>query len=202
MLYVSQPNPKKDPPLINPIQRSIGWVVKVHNSRRPSMGTGIIVGPQQVLTVYHLVASHETRISLQNGMEYQSEVIASEANNDLALLKVLIDKHLSSCIFATEQVILGQDVMAIGHPFGYSFSITKGVISGLNRNIMTRGGIQLTNLMQTDTSINPGNSGGPLLNMSGEVIGLNVAIRTVGCGMSFTVPAAVIQQFLLKELHQ
>jgi len=96
--------------------------------------------------------------------------------------------------------MLGEDVIAVGSPFGFANTVTTGIISGVGREATITNGPTLTNLIQTSASINPGNSGGPLLNIDGEVIGINVGVREGAQGIAFALNADVVQQILSKQL--
>src|SRR5262249_41755443 len=97
-------------------------------------------------------------------------------------------------------LMVGEEVIAIGNPFGYENSVSKGIISAVGREIEMPGGVTLSNLIQTTASINPGNSGGPLLNINGERIGINVALRQEAQGLAFALNAATVQEVLSRRL--
>jgi serine protease Do len=96
--------------------------------------------------------------------------------------------------------MVGETVIAVGHPYGYTNTVSTGIVSALGREITMPSGETLTNLIQTDASINPGNSGGPLLNINGELVGINVAIREGARGIAFALPAEEVQRSLAKYL--
>ena len=98
--------------------------------------------------------------------------------------------------------MVGETVIAIGHPFGYTNTVSTGIISALGREITMPEGEVLGNLIQTNASINPGNSGGPLLNINGELIGINVALREGAQGIAFALNADTVQQVLSKHLER
>jgi len=171
-------------------------------------GTGFIIDKEgHILTNNHVVDNADViKITLQNEKEYDAELIGSDSKTDIALLKIL-KKPGDSANFPylmlgdSEKVEVGEWVVAIGNPFGLDHTVTTGVVSAKARNI---GAGPYDEFIQTDASINPGNSGGPLLNMSGEVIGINTAIfsRTGGnVGIGFTIPINMASQ-ILEELKK
>jgi len=177
-----------------------GWEVITPSGRR-SVGSGVIVNPQgYVLTSYHVLASGgNIVISLFNKRGYEdylAQLIASEKERDLALLKIIskggqVPTFPSAPIGDSDKVGVGDKVIAIGNPFGLTQTVTGGIISARRRRLPI-GGIVLYDVFQTDVPISPGNSGGPLFNLRGEVIGINTAIfspvEAVYAGVSFAIP--------------
>jgi len=177
-----------------------GWEVITPSGRR-SVGSGVIVHPEgYVLTNYHVVAmGGDIMISLFNekGYEdYPAELVGGEREKDLALLKIASPSQQNQTfpsvpIGDSDKVTAGDKVIAIGNPFGLTQTVTNGIISA-RRSRLPIEGIVLHNVFQTDVPISPGNSGGPLLNLRGEVIGINTAIfspvESVYTGVSFAVP--------------
>lgn len=158
-----------------------------------STGSGFVLWPDgYVLTDQHVVeASDHIMVSLSDGRELTAKVVGVDRRTDIALLKVNAD-HLPAVRIADDRrLAVGQWVLAIGSPFGFTDSATAGIISALDRNLSAE---QYVPFIQTDVAINPGNSGGPLFNMQGEVVGVNSQIysQTGGfMGVAFAVPAAV-----------
>jgi len=177
-----------------------GWEIITPSGRR-SVGTGIIVHPQgYVLTNYHVLASRgDITVSLFNAKgykDYSAELVGGDIENDLALLRIAnpgqqVQIFPSAPIGNSDKVAVGDKVIAIGNPFGLTQTVTSGIISARRRQLPI-GGIVLRNVFQTDVPISPGNSGGPLLNLRGEVIGINTAIfspvESVYTGISFAIP--------------
>jgi S1-C subfamily serine protease len=97
---------------------------------------------------------------------------------------------------ASDKVFVGEDVIAIGHPFGYSYSISRGILSATGRAITLPSGDTIKDIYQIDAAINPGNSGGPLMNIRGELIGINFATREGAELISFTIPAKKVREVL------
>jgi S1-C subfamily serine protease len=124
-----------------------------------------------------------------SGKEYKGELVGSDPGSDLAVVKIEIEEEIEPAGLSTSSdLLIGETVIAIGNPFGLSHTVTTGVISALNRSIQS-GDQVFKDFIQTDASINPGNSGGPLLNIRGEVIGINTAIYSQAEGIGFAIPA-------------
>lgn len=159
--------------------------------RRPQyLGSGFIISKDgYVLTNNHVIEdAQEIIVRLNDRSEYKATLVGADEESDLALLKV-DGKNLPTVkIGSSETLKPGQWVFAIGSPFGFDYSVTKGIISALNRSLPSENYVPF---IQTDVPINPGNSGGPLLNMSGEVVGINSQIYTRSggfMGLSFAIP--------------
>lgn len=173
------------------------------------LGTGIIISEDgYILTNQHLARKENTRliVNMSNGESVQGRVVWCDENIDIAIIK--IDKNnLEVAKFGnSDKLRIGDDVLAIGNPLGVEFqrSTTKGIISGLNRtlNFEENGEtIFMEGLIQTDASINSGNSGGPLINESGEVIGINTIKITTAEGMGFAVPINLIVPIITKLIN-
>ncbi|HLV00618.1 MAG TPA: trypsin-like peptidase domain-containing protein [Acidobacteriota bacterium] len=169
---------------------------------RPGVGSGFFVDSEgHILTNYHVIEDAETlEVTLWDESKADAQVVGVDPINDVALLK--IDCSAGECrpikLAADKELKVGQKVLAIGNPFGLQRTLTTGIISSLGRSLETRTGI-MDDLIQTDAAINPGNSGGPLLNTSGEVIGINTAILSrsgESAGIGFAVPATTLQRIL------
>ena len=161
-------------------------------------GTGFVINQQSglILTNRHVVTDTEAEYTVltNEGQRYEATVVARDAVNDMALVQIQ-DKNLPAVRLGdSDSVQIGQTVIAIGNALGeYRNTVTKGVISGIGRNVVAgdnRGSSeQLEGVFQTDAAINPGNSGGPLVNLQGEVIGINTAINSQGQLIGFAIPA-------------
>lgn len=162
------------------------------NQKRTSLGSGIIVDGKKglVLTNAHVISGgDEIMIRLQDGREFPAKIKGMEPDFDIAVLEIKGAPSLPSIPLGdSSDIVPGETVIAIGNPFGFTHTVTTGVISALNRSIRNQGGGMLTELIQTDAAINPGNSGGPLLNLDGSLIGVNTAIDTRGEGIGFAIP--------------
>lgn len=156
--------------------------------KQRSLGSGFIISPDgYIVTNNHVVEdADEIRVILKNENEFDATIEGRDPNTDLALIKIKSDTPLPSVTLGdSDQLSVGQWVMAIGSPFGLEQTVTAGIISAKGRVI---GSGPYDDFLQTDASINPGNSGGPLLNMAGEVVGINTAIIASGQGIGFAIP--------------
>ena len=169
-----------------------------------SAGSGVIVDAENgyILTNHHVVEhADQIQISLLNEETLKAEVIGSDAPTDIALLKVETGNLAALPIGNSDTVEVGDFVIAIGNPFGLGHTVTSGIVSALGRTGISRNGLE--DFIQTDASINPGNSGGALVNMRGELVGINSAIisRTGGnVGIGFAVPSKIAQSIMRQIL--
>ncbi|RJP90885.1 MAG: DegQ family serine endoprotease [Desulfobacteraceae bacterium] len=156
--------------------------------KQASLGSGFILDKAgYIVTNNHVIdGADEIEVKLTDGKEYRAEIIGTDASTDLALIKIKADHDLPVlAIGDSDKIEIGQWVLAIGSPFGLEHTVTAGIISARGRVI---GAGPYDDFIQTDASINPGNSGGPLLNMDGEVVGINTAIVNGGDGIGFAIP--------------
>ncbi|MCH7922699.1 MAG: Do family serine endopeptidase [Nitrospinae bacterium] len=166
-----------------------------HQNR--SLGSGFIINRDgYILTNAHVIEELENNIwvTLFDKREFRATVVGNDEKTDIALIK--IEPHESLPIISlgdSDKLETGDWVMAIGNPFGYSHSVTAGIVSAKGRSI---GAGPYDNFIQTDASINPGNSGGPLLNTQGEVIGISTAIASPGHGIGFAIPINMVKDLL------
>lgn len=157
---------------------------------RTSLGSGVIVRPDgYVLTNAHVIARGQNiKVVLADERELDARVVGVDADADIAVLKV-DGGTLPHLEFGdSDDLLIGETVIAIGNPFGFSHTVTTGVISAVRRSLKSEGRTYL-DFIQTDASINPGNSGGPLLNIRGELIGINTAIYGGAQNIGFAIPA-------------
>ncbi len=170
-----------------------------------SAGSGVIVDADNgyILTNHHVVKDADTiQISLIDGEVLDAKIIGSDSATDIAVLKVDAEDLVEMPIGDSTLVRVGDFVLAIGNPFGLGHTVTSGIVSALGRTGISRDGYE--NFIQTDASINPGNSGGALVNMRGELVGINSAIisRTGGnVGIGFAVPTEIAQSIMLQILN-
>jgi serine protease Do len=159
-------------------------------STAQSLGTGVIINRDGfVLTNEHVLAgATQIRVGLSDGRQFDAELVGGDPASDLAVVRVKTKDPLPTPKLGdSDDLMIGESVIAIGNPFGLNHTVTTGVLSAVNRSI--RGdGREYRGFLQTDASINPGNSGGPLLNMDGEVIGINTAILGNAQGIGFAIP--------------
>lgn len=163
--------------------------------RESSLGSGFILNKDgYIVTNDHVVRDAETiRVKLSNEKVYTGKVIGSDPKTDIAIVKISAQESLTPAVLGdSDKLQVGQWAIAIGNPFGLDRTVTVGVISATGRSDM---GIETyEDFIQTDASINPGNSGGPLLNIYGEVIGINTAIVASGQGIGFAIPVNMAKQ--------
>jgi serine protease Do len=160
-------------------------------NRSNGMGTGIIVDPRgYIVTNHHVVEDVSViRVHLHDGSSHVARIVARNQENDLALMKIDTNRPLTPIRVGTSSdLMVGETVIAIGNAYGYTSTVTRGIISALNRDVSLNKTISYKMLIQTDAPINPGNSGGPLLNIDGDLIGVNVAIRAGAQGIAFAIP--------------
>jgi len=171
-------------------------------------GSGFIVDAEgHVVTNNHVIAdAKDVEVTFYDGTTVSAEVIGTDADSDLAVIKVNISpENLRPISWGdSNQILVGQRAVAIGNPFGLDGTLTTGIISALGRSLPTENNFLIPEIVQTDAAINPGNSGGPLLNSRGEVIGVNTAIvpNRVGAGersflgVGFAVPSNMVRRIV------
>jgi len=155
------------------------------------MGTGIIVDPRgYIVTNFHVVEGVDAlHVTLHDGSTYDARILTYDREHDLAMIKISPSHPLSEMPLGTSSdLMLGETVIAVGNAYGYEDTVTLGIVSALSRDVEVNETQSYENLIQTDASINPGNSGGPLINLDGEVIGINVAIRAGAQRIGFAIP--------------
>ncbi len=156
--------------------------------KQRSLGSGFIIDKDgYIVTNNHVIENADKiMVKLKDGKEYDAEIIGRDPNTDLALIKIDSDNDLPKIAFgSSSELKVGQWVVAIGSPFGLEHTVTAGIVSAKGRVI---GSGPYDDFIQTDASINPGNSGGPLINLDGNVIGINTAIVAGGQGIGFAIP--------------
>lgn len=165
--------------------------------KRRSLGSGFIIDSHgYILTNNHVVkGATEIKVKLHDGSTYDAKLVGADPKTDIALIKIdpKGKKLMAAKLGNSDKVAIGQWVIAVGNPFGLSYTVTAGIISAKGRVI---GEGPYDNFLQTDASINPGNSGGPLINMEGEVIGINTAIVAQGQGIGFAIPINMAKEIL------
>ena len=172
------------------IQSVNGWF----QQETEGMGSGFIINEEgYILTNYHVIdGAKEVTVTLSDGREVTASVVNYDSDKDIAMIKINEEVKVPGVVELGDSDALqpGEEVVAIGNPLSKELSstLTKGIISALNRNVETQSGVS-TNLIQTDTAINAGNSGGPLINTKGQVIGINTLKASDGAeGIGFAIP--------------
>lgn len=172
-----------------------------HDFKQRALGTGVIVDKEgYVLTNNHVIAGADEILAiLKDGEEVPAEIVGRDPKTDLALIKLNIDKLPSGKqlpflpLGDSDSIRVGDWVMAVGNPFGLTSTVTVGIVSAKGRNI---GAGPYDDFIQTDASINPGNSGGPLVNLAGQVVGINTAIAAHGQGIGFAIPSSLAKSVM------
>ena len=158
---------------------------------RTSLGSGVIIDGSKghILTNHHVVArATEIKVIASDNKEYKARILGSDPRSDLAVLKIETEDRLPEIEMGnSNDLMIGETVIAIGNPFGLSHTVTTGVVSALELSVRADERVY-RHFIQTDASINPGNSGGPLLNVEGELIGINTAIYQKAQGIGFAIP--------------
>jgi Do/DeqQ family serine protease len=198
---VSQIETADHPLLRDPFFRHFFDIPQERQQRKSnSLGSGIIVDAKRglVLTNHHVIAkASEIGVGLHDGRTIDAELIGADPATDVAVLRIPA-KDLAALSFADSDALrVGDFVVAIGNPFGLSQTVTSGIVSGLGRTGLGIEGYE--SFIQTDASINPGNSGGPLVNLRGELVGMNTAILAPGggnIGIGFAIPANMVRAIM------
>ena len=185
-------------------------VFKTENGRKINgMGTGIIVDERgYMVTNYHVIADVDTiRVDIEDENRMKASYIARRVSfdkeHDLAIIKVDAGPSKTFKVMpcgTSSDLMLAEKVIAIGNAFGYDGTVTTGIISALGRDVEANETVSYKNLIQTDAAINPGNSGGPLINVDGEVIGINVAIRANSQKIGFAIPIDDARKIIAKMM--
>jgi serine protease Do len=200
-------------PIVKAIQAAAPAVINLHGQKTVrtaatptdagpfkqvnGMGTGVIVDPRgYAITNYHVVEDvREIRATLADGRSTTARVIGFDAVHDLAVIRLQLDQPAAAIDLGTSSdLMLGEQVIAIGNPFGYEHTVTTGIISQLHRHVQVNDTQEYRDLIQTNTEINPGNSGGPLINIDGQMIGVVVAVRVGAQGIAFAIPIDEVLQ--------
>ena len=171
------------------------FMVAPSQSRTNGMGTGVVIDSRgYIITNQHVVEGvNIIRIRLHDGTSVNARVMGVDNEVDLALLKIDVGRALPVMPMGTAaDLMVGETVVAIGNAYGYPDSVTVGIVSAIKRDVTLNKEMSYKNLIQTDAAINPGNSGGPLLNINGEMVGINVAIRAGAQGIGFAIPVDTV----------
>ena len=188
--------------LVSASEKSIGSVVTISsisntslNNNKSGIGSGVIFSNDgYIVTNLHILSGQNINVKLDNGKSYKASIIGIDKNTDIAVLKILSDEVLQPINFANSNNLkIGDRVLAIGNPYGIGISVSNGIISATGRDY----GNPYLQLIQTDAAINPGNSGGALINENGNLIGINSKIFSkTGAyqGIGFAIPSNLVVQ--------
>ena len=195
--------------LIEIFEKSESGVVRVNVQRNETeeqtngLGSGFVFDKKgNIITNAHVVdEAKKVVVTFLDGRSYNAEIIGTDEFTDLAVIKVNADSTLLQPLSLgdSSNLKVGESIAAIGNPFGLSGSMTSGIVSQLGRLLPSGSGYSIPDVIQTDAAINPGNSGGPLLNMRGEVVGINTAIQsTTGefTGVGFAIPSQTVVKII------
>ena len=194
---VESGSPFAGDPLFGNLFRDFGSRPRVQNS----LGSGVILSPDGiVVSNYHVVGqATEIRVVLNNGAEFAADVLLGDEEADLAILKLQDAEDMPTLALRdSDTVEVGELVLAIGNPFGVGQTVSSGIVSGLARSGTATGNAR-GYFIQTDAPINPGNSGGALIDVRGQLIGVNTSILTRSGGsngIGFAIPSALVAQFV------
>jgi len=165
-----------------------------------SLGSGVIVNAEKgyVLTNYHVIArADEISVGLKDGRSLEATLIGTDPDTDLAVIQIPAENLTALPLADTDELQVGDFVVAVGNPFGLGQTVTSGIVSALGRTGLR--GLEYQNFIQTDASINPGNSGGALINLRGELVGINSAIFTPSggnVGIGFAIPSSMARSVM------
>jgi serine protease Do len=169
-----------------------------HRFTRHNLGSGVVVDAEGdiVTNVHVIVRATRIHVTVADGRELDAKLVGADADSDVAVLRVESKERLPMVEMGTSSdLMIGETVIAIGNPFGLSHTVTTGVVSAVGRSL--RGEDRTyTDFIQTDASINPGNSGGPLLNIRGQLIGINTAIYSKAQGIGFAIPVDRVRRVM------
>ncbi|MCE9606725.1 MAG: trypsin-like peptidase domain-containing protein [Planctomycetia bacterium] len=194
-------------PLVKAVQGARPSIVNIHGEkvvaneggpvapgerrRVNGMGTGIVIDERgYIITNHHVVDGvRKILVTTHDEQTYIATMISHDPKTDLAIIKIDAPEPLPVMKIGTSaDLMTGETVIAVGNAFGYEHTVTQGIISALHRSVQVSDTQSYEDLIQTDASINPGNSGGPLLNIDGEMVGINVAVRAGAQGIGFSIP--------------
>ncbi|MBI4718120.1 MAG: trypsin-like peptidase domain-containing protein [Planctomycetes bacterium] len=164
-----------------------------------SVGSGFVIHPDgYIATNAHVVsAGSQLKVTFADGNEYEAQIIGRDTTRDLAVIKIEPRQPLAPIVLGrSDDLMIGEQTIAVGNPVGLQNTVTAGIISALHRELQVGNRVVYRDVIQTDASINPGNSGGPLLNALGELIGVNTAIRSDAQNIGFAIPVDQLREML------
>jgi S1-C subfamily serine protease len=182
--------------IIDAIENIKNAVVKIDTlqqkaGKKAFAGTGsgfVFSSDGYIFTNAHVIAKPgNLRITLLDGSEFKADIVGKDEDTDIAILKINGNGYSVASLGDSSELRIGQLLIAIGNPLGYQHSISAGVLSGVGRTLRAPTGRTIENVLQTDAALNPGNSGGPLIDTTGQVVGINTAIIGKAQGLSFAI---------------
>jgi S1-C subfamily serine protease len=197
--------------IVTAVEKAKNAVVKIDkfslirgNERPTGSGSGFVFSSDGlILTNAHVIEnSDRLNVSLLDGNEFSGEIVGSDKDTDIAIIKIFGDGYTPVKLGVSGELKIGQLVIVIGNPLGYQHSVSVGVLSGVGRTMRTPGGQLIDDILQSDAAMNPGNSGGPMINTNGEAIGINTAIIPSAQGLSFSIgidSAKEIARYLISD---
>ncbi|WP_373353885.1 S1C family serine protease [Pseudoroseicyclus sp. CXY001] len=189
-------------------ERRMNPFTRASVDRPLASGSGFIWDAEgHVVTNAHVISgASAVSVTLADGRSFEAELVGSDPSHDLAVLKIAGgDLPAPLPIGESADLRVGQGVLAIGNPFGLDWTLTTGIVSALDRDLAESTGVTITGLIQTDAAINPGNSGGPLIDMRGELIGVNTAILSPSgssSGIGLAIPAHVLARVVPQLIEE
>jgi len=191
----------------NPFHSFFGFdFYQPRTHKQESSGSGVIVAKDgYIITNYHVIQNaSEIEVTLRNKNTYKAKVIGTDKDTDLALIKIEENDLPAIELANSDEVMVGEWVLAVGNPFNLESTVTQGIVSAkgrsLNMNQSNQQGNPIESFIQTDAAVNPGNSGGALVNLSGQLIGINTAIASptgAYAGYSFAVPSNIVKKVMV-----
>ena len=185
--------------------------LEVTTAQGQQIGSGVIIDTKgDIVTNYHIVNGEESiEAILYNAGMTQAQLVGTNTTDDLAVVHIQpFTKMMVAQIGDSSKLVVGQDILAIGNPLGISETVTKGIVSALNRSVTESIGTTISNAIQTDAAVNPGNSGGALINLQGQLVGIptltavNTESNTAANGVSFAIPSNLVQTVVQRILQQ
>ncbi|HQQ77132.1 MAG TPA: trypsin-like peptidase domain-containing protein [Thermoanaerobaculia bacterium] len=173
----------------SPVDLFFGGESRPRTSRSESLGSGVVIAPGVVVTNDHVISgASRIWVTTADGRELEAKLEGADADNDLAVLSVDPKGLKPAALGTTSDLMIGETVIAIGNPFGLTNTVTTGIVSAVHRTVKGESGRNYSDFLQTDAAINPGNSGGALVNILGELIGINTAIVGGANTIGFAIP--------------
>ncbi len=209
----AQATPKKDDlrsndPIVKAVRKNRAGIVAIRVPRpgeKDMIGTGLIFHESGlIVTNRHVTGGKKfVKVKLHDETDLTGEVVMGDNDLDLAIVQVETKNKLHALTFGpVDDLMVGEPVLAIGNPYGYEATVSRGIISAINRKIHMPNDSLMSGLIQHDAPINPGNSGGPLVNINAEVIGINVAMRDGAQNIAFAINAGTVKDFINKYLKK